>query len=173
MAIMKKTATLFLLLVTLVATVAFAADEPLSGHYVLDAKASDNVAKAIDNTVAKMNFITRPIARGRLEKTNPAYSMITLSFPGSNISVQLENRKPIVFPASGAAVKWTREDGETFDVSGRVAGSSLTQTFVAEDGKRVNVFTLSADGKTLTLNVTVTSPRLPKALNYKLVYHRA
>jgi hypothetical protein len=97
----------------------------------------------------------------------------TIAFRCSSCTLMLLAGKAIVVPASGAAVKWTREDGETFDVSGKVAGSTLTQTFVAEDGKRVNVYTLSPDGKTLTMNVTVTSPRLPKPLNYKLVYRRA
>jgi hypothetical protein len=37
-------------------------------------------------------------------------------------------------------------------------GARLEQVFDAEDGRRVNVYTLSPDGSTLTLEVTVTSP---------------
>ncbi|HWS72679.1 MAG TPA: hypothetical protein VN605_11220 [Thermoanaerobaculia bacterium] len=169
---MMKTATVALLLLTLIAPVTFAADEPLAGHYRLDAKASDNVGAAIESQTASMNFITRPIARGRLKKTNPAYETIGIAFPTNNISVALDQRKPIVFPASGTAVKWTREDGEKFDLSGHVTNGVLTQTFVAEDGRRTNTYTLSPDGKMMTLNVKVESPRLPKPVTYKLVYHR-
>ena len=169
---MMKTATVALLLLTLIAPVTFAADEPFAGHYRLDAKASDNVGNAIEDQTKSMNFITRPIARGRLKKTNPAYDSIAIAFPATNISVTLEQRKPIVFPANGTAVKWTREDGEVFDVSGKVANGVLTQTFVAEDGRRTNTYTLSPDGRTMTLNVKVESPRLPKPVTYKLVYHR-
>ena len=169
---MMKTATVALLLLTLIAPVTFAADEPFAGNYRIDAKASDNVGNAIEKQTASMNFITRPIARGRLKKTNPAYDSIGIAFPANNISITLDQRKAIVFPASGAAVKWTREDGETFDLSGHVANGVLTQTFVAEDGRRTNTYTLSPDGKTLTLNVKVESPRLPKPVTYKLVYHR-
>jgi hypothetical protein len=168
---MRKTALVALLLLTLVVSVAFA-DEPLAGHYRLDAKASDNVGAAIESQTASMNFITRPIARGRLKKTNPAYDSIVIAFPAPNTSITLDQRKPIVFPSNGTAVKWTREDGEKFDVSGKEANGALTQVFVAEDGRRTNVYTLSPDGRTMTLNVTVESPRLPKPVRYKLVYHR-
>lgn len=169
---MMKIATVALLLLSLIVPTAFAADEPFAGTYRLDPKASDNIEKAIESQTASMNFITRPIARGRLKKTNPAYSTIAIGFPANEISVTLDQRKPIAFPASGSSVKWTREDGETFDLSGRVANGVLTQAFVAEDGRRTNTYTLSPDGKTLTLNVKVESPRLPKPVTYKLVYHR-
>ncbi len=49
----------------------------------------------------------------------------------------------------------------------------LEQRFQAEDGRRVNLYSVSADGNTLTMNVTITSPRLPSPLTYKLVYNRA
>jgi hypothetical protein len=89
------------------------------------------------------------------------------------VSVRYDERNPIVAPASGAAVKWTREDGEVFDVTMRSASGRLTQTFAAEDGSRENVYTVSADGRTLTMNVTLRSPRLSAPLTYKLVYNRA
>jgi len=169
---MMKTATVALLLLTLIVPAALAADEALAGHYRLDAKASDNVTAAIESQTASMNFITRPVARGRLKKTNPAYDSVAIAFTAANISIALDQRKPIVFPANGTAVKWTREDGEKFDVSGKVTNGVLTQTFVAEDGRRTNLYSLSSDGKTMTMNVKVESPRLPKPVTYKLVYHR-
>jgi hypothetical protein len=171
MARMMKTATVALLLLTLIAPIALA-DEPLAGQYRLDPKASDDISNAIESQTASMNFITRPIARSRLKKTNPAYSTVAIAFPGNNISITLDQRKAIVFPANGNAVKWTREDGETFDVNGKVVNGTLTQAFVAEDGRRANTYVLSPDGKMMTLNVRVDSPRLPKPVTYKLVYRR-
>jgi len=38
---------------------------------------------------------------------------------------------------------------------------------------RTNTFTVSPDGRTLTLGVAVSSPKLPRPLTYKLVYTRA
>jgi hypothetical protein len=75
--------------------------------------------------------------------------------------------------ANGGSIKWTRpEDGEKLDVSMSLAGSTLTESFISPDGKRVNVFTPSADGKKLTMAVTVSSAKLPKPLTYKITYTR-
>lgn len=47
------------------------------------------------------------------------------------------------------------------------------QTFKDEAEERTNTFTVSADGRTLTSNLAVSSPKLPRPLIYKLVYTRA
>ena len=146
--------------------------ESLRGTYTLNRQASDNVNQAIEAAVARMNFVTRPIARGRLRKTNTAYERLVISFPTSQVSIQFDARNAIVTNANGTPIKWRREDGEEFDVSTEWENGRLEQTFAAEDGRRVNEYTLSADG-TLTMNVTITSPRLASPLRYKLVYNRA
>ena len=112
------------------------------------------VRKAIEAGIAKMNFVARPIARSRLRKTNPLYERIVIAHDGAQISVRYDQGKPVVMPADGAAVKWTRDDGEVFDVSAKSGDAQLEQTFKAEDGQRVNEFSLAPDG-VLTLKVTL------------------
>ena len=171
----RMTAVLFALLALALGApaAAEAQQSSLAGTWTLNRGQSDDIQAAINRAVARMNFVTRPIARGRLRRTNTAYERVVIAFPSNQVSVRYDERNPIVSPASGAAVKWTREDGEVFDVSMRPAGGRLTQTFTAEDGSRENVYTLSADGRTLTMNVTIRSPRLSAPLTYKLVYNRA
>jgi hypothetical protein len=135
-------------------------------------QSEQQIERAIETAVARMNFVTRPIARGRLKKTNPAYQRIRISETGGQISVQFDDRKPLQMPADGHAMKWTREDGEVFDVSATRQAGALTQTFKAEDGERINRFSLNADGTALTLDVTITSPRLPAPVTYALKYQR-
>jgi hypothetical protein len=72
-------------------------------------------------------------------------------------------------PLDGRPIKWTREDGEVFDVSAGIEGGGLVQTYQAEDGKRVNAFQVDPDGR-LHLKVEVSSPQLPQPLRYELVY---
>jgi hypothetical protein len=57
-------------------------------------------------------------------------------------------------------------------VFARTENGRLVQTFKAEDGQRVNSFT-AEDAQRLTLEVQVTSPRLPKPLTYTVRYKRA
>lgn len=146
----------------------------LVGTFERDASASDNVNKAIEAAVAEMNFVMRPVAHSRLEKTNQPYQSVAIALAGNNVSIQTDDRAAIVTSAAGTAIKWKREDGEVFNVSTVLKDKqNVVQTFAAEDGKRVNSFSLSPDGKTLTMNVTITSSKLPKPLTYKLVFNRA
>ena len=144
----------------------------LQGTFVYDAAASDNINQAIDRAVARMNFVTRPIARGRLRKTNEAYRQIRISYTPAQVSVVTDSRDAIVSPANGTPIRWTREDGEVLDVSTAWDGGALTHTFKAEDGQRVNRYSVSADGSVMTMQVTITSPRLAAPLVYSLRYRR-
>lgn len=160
-----------LYLVPVLACLSLAAQAPSLGGTWHQTR-TDNIAAAIEATVADMNFIKRPIARGRLAKLNPAYKKVTISLSDRETVVQLEERAPIHMPASGQSVSWTREDGEKFMVAAQVSPAQLIQTFKNEEGERTNVFRLSADGKTLTLGVTVKSGKLPKPLTYTITFGR-
>lgn len=152
---------------------AAAAQNPaLPGSYALDEEASDPIRPAIEQAIARMNFITRPVARGRLTRTNEPYRAITIRQSGEEISIITDDRAPIVARPDGNPARWQREDGEELDLTTRWDGPMLEQTFVAEDGQRRNVYSLAPDGDTLELDVTVTSPRLPAPLTYTLRYRR-
>jgi hypothetical protein len=143
----------------------------LQGGYTLDPAASDSIEAAIEQSIAPMNFIVRPIARSRLVKTNPRYQRIAISHNDTTTSVQFDARKPIEMPADGHAVPWIREDGEKFEVSAQWSATQLVMHFKAEDGERVNTFVLEPEGKTLKLNVKLVSARLPAPVTYVLTYH--
>lgn len=160
----------FLLLA--LASLARADNAQLAGSYSYVPERSDSVDQAIASTVADMNFLIRPIAKSRLGKTNKPYQRLVVTQSGGNISVVRDNHAAIVTPSDGKAVPWKREDGEVMEVSTVWHGNELAQTFVAEDGKRINHYTLSADGQQLNMKVSVTSSKLKKPLVYTLVYKR-
>ncbi|MFN7959035.1 MAG: hypothetical protein U0P46_12035 [Holophagaceae bacterium] len=160
-----------LFLVPVLATLSLAAQEPsLSGTWT-QVKA-DDIAAAINSTVADMNFIKRPIARGRLAKLNPAYKKVTITLSDKEVVVQLEDRAPIHMPPGGKSAPWTREDGEKFQVAAQVSKDQLIQTFKNDEGERTNVFKLGPDGRSLTMTATVKSPQLPKPLTYSITFGR-
>lgn len=147
------------------------ADDPsaLSGAYSFVPGQSNDVSQAIDQAVEKMNFIKRPIARNRLAKTNTPYQSIRIEISASEVEITYDARKPIRMPINGQPIKWTRDDGEVFDVSATFDGGKLLQTYKAEDGVRVNSFSRDAKGS-LHLQVEVSSPQLPQPVKYELVY---
>lgn len=132
---------------------------------------NSGIEAAIEATVKDMIFIKRPIARGRLKETNPAYQKVTMITGAQEISIQYDARTPIKTPASGKAVPWTREDGKVFQVTAKVDGNRLVQTFKNEEGERTNLWQVGADGK-LSVSVTVKSASLPKDLTYSINFGR-
>jgi hypothetical protein len=161
------------LLILGLSTAARAADLSWVGIFVIDEQHDAGVQKAIEAAVADMNFITRPVARSRLKKTNSLAQRISITRQAETITVRFDERKPAVMPTDGSVIKWTSEDGEQYDVFARAEDARLVQTFKAEDGQRVNSFSTEEDGQRLTLEVQVTSPRLPKPLTYSVRYKRA
>lgn len=169
-----KAAFTFLVLglLLMLASVSHADNPALAGRYVYMPERSASVEQAVEKTVAEVNFMLRPVARSRLNKTNQPYQNITLGLSAGEASITTDKRAPIVAPINGNAIKWKREDGEVMDVSMQWQGKALKETFAAKDGKRVNLFEMSPDGSELHMLVTVSSKSLPKPLVYKLVYQR-
>lgn len=152
-------------------SVSVAQENTIQGVFVSANPSKAPITQAIDTAIAKMNFLTRAVARSRLLDTNPLYERIEIANKGSQISVRYDKGKPVVMPADGSAVKWTRDDGEKFDVSAHALDAQLQHRFEAEDGERLNELRLSSDG-TLTLDVTISSPQLPAPVKYALTYRR-
>lgn len=146
------------------------AASPKDGRYTLDKARSASVDKAIEEVVAKMNFVIRPIARSRLTKTNTPSTKLSIAV-ADQIEIGLDP-KPVTAPSDGKAVAWTRPDGETFQVSVRQEGARLVETFTGKDGSRRNTFSLLDGGKCLAMDVQVESPKLPEPVRYRLVYAR-
>src|SRR4051812_9042229 len=146
---------------------------PLRGPFVVDRAHSDDITRAIDAAVSKMSFVTRPIARGRLRRTNAVYQRVVINYTPAQVSTTFDQRHAIESPANGQPVAWTREDGEKFQLSTSWENGRLVQTFRAEDGSRTNNYSISPDGRTLTMHVTIRSPRLSAPVEYNLVFNRA
>ena len=153
-------------------TLATAQKPALDGTYILDETDSDSINEAIENAVGKLNLLTRDIARGRLKKLNPAYRQVAITSSPNEISVTVDHQPPLRTSAQGAPVAWVGPDGGKVNASMKLAGPRLAQTFTSADGRRVNDYSLSPDGRTLTMQVTETSPRLSQTLTYKQVYRR-
>jgi hypothetical protein len=166
------TGTSWPLLLALIVATAAEADEPeLQGTFLNEQQSAQTIETAIETSVAKMNFIKRPIARSRLKKTNEAHRRVEIRIGIGEISIAFDGRNPVQMPADGSTIHWTREDGETFEVNAVRDGNRLVQTFKAEDGTRANAFSIGADGQ-LSMQVTLTSPQLDQPLIYTLTFSR-
>ncbi len=160
-----------LFLVPVLAVLSLAAQEPsLSGTWTTTK--ADDIAGAIDKVVADMFWPKSSIARKKLTRLNPAYKKAVIAISETGVFVKFDERDSIPMPAGGKPGPWTREDGDKFVVAAQVTKDQLIQTFKNDEGERTNIFKLSPDGKTLTMNATVKSPQLPKPLTYAITFGR-
>jgi hypothetical protein len=142
------------------------------GTYKLDDAQSDNIDNAIDRGMNGLNFLVRHFARDRLKKLNPAYRTVSISSSAREISIVVDNQPALKLPADGSTVVYTSPAGNKTNVKVRFEGAHLLQEFDSADGHRVNDYTLSPDGRVLTMQVTETSSRLSAPIKYKQVYRR-
>jgi uncharacterized membrane protein YphA (DoxX/SURF4 family) len=148
---------------------------PPSGAYtyILAADSSDDVRSAVNRTVEPMSFITRPIARGRLNATNPTPQDVKVQITGDTLAVGFDGGTPVVTPLSGATVPWQSSlTHETYQAHATVVGDTVSQHIAAPDGVRQNAYIFLDSGNRLRLRVTVTSHRLPGPLVYDLLFRR-
>lgn len=134
---------------------------PLQGTFAWDSTAGDDVAGAVDAALADLSFLHRRFARGHLQDANRPYRTITIEQDEDTISIATDGGEPIRAPASGEPVEWTSGDGRRMRVSIVREDGRLRQTLVAEDEERENIFRPSADGRAMTMEVTVRVDRLP------------
>lgn len=153
--------------------VAVAGDPGPEGQFVSDPGGDKIIAEAIERGIKPMNFIARPIARSRLKKTNPPTRSLVISRTANEVVISFDGARPTRSPSDGTVVKWTRDDGEVFDLSTRWHDTGLVQTFKAPDGSRTNTFALSPDGASVNLQVRLESPRLPGPVEYTLIFRRS
>lgn len=143
------------------------------GIWLYDKSRSADVPAAVEECVSKTNFVVRAVARPRLLKTNAPYDRIAIATNPSEVRVVYgASGKPVVSPPDGKSVPWKRENGEIFQLTHELKGDRLVETFTGEDGAKQESFGVSADRSTLSVDVKVTSPKLPEPLAYRLVYRR-
>lgn len=147
-------------------------DELFGGQFAFDGGASERsqIAQSVDTATEEMNFVVRGIARDRLKKTNRAPETIELSRQGEQLTVVIDGRRyEGVLDAKPVTV--TGITGDDVEMTYRIAGDQLLQTFRGEDGGRENAFRL-VDSDTVVMDVRVFSPRLPADILYSLTYRR-
>lgn len=146
--------------------------DQLTGSYRLDPSISEDPFAAVQNGTASMNFLTRPIARKLLAKHNYAAKELLIASDKDRLKIESSVTPNFPIPYNGQTVNWTLNDGETVTVSRKWAGSYLEELIKSKDGDRTNRYEWDAKREVLIWKVRLSSPRLPKAIEYQIAYRR-
>jgi len=146
---------------------------PDTTTYTLIADSSDDIRAAVNQTVEHMSFITRPIARGRLNRTNPLPQRVHVTTSADTLAVSFDDGNPIVTPLNGQSVPWrSAMTNENYQAHAERTNDTTVQIIRAPDGERRNTYVFRDDGARLDLVVTISSHRLPQPLRYTLRFRR-
>jgi len=159
------------LIATLLCPAALVAQVPnWDGDFALDPDRSDNVLEAIKKATESQNFAMKAILRKKLEGSEKPAQILNL-LKGSAVTLKVDKNLPFT-TAQGSTTKWKRNDGEAFEVGLEPQDSGFALVFRQDEVVRTQKFSLSEDGRTLTVDVTLRTPKLPEPLRYKLTYRR-
>jgi hypothetical protein len=156
--------------VALLARAAVAQDS--TRMYDVLADSSDDINAAIERSVEHMNFIARPIARHRLRVANPLPRQLRIMMAADTITIQVGAEPPAALPRDGTAVPWRSLGGDKCQASLTVAGDTLVKHVVAHGGQSEARFVLSDSGRRVREHVRISSPHLPKPVDYSVLFSR-
>ena len=125
------------------------------------------IENAIEATIKPMNPVARPIARRRLAQKNVLPLRLRMDRQGDLFLIHYTSAEEFKLPLSGAAVKY---GDRTMRLQWVPDG--LRHTGETPEGRRQNIFRVGSDPGVMTMAVTMTSPRLPRPLQYTLEFTR-
>lgn len=133
----------------------------------------DRFRGAVEDVVAGLNMLLRPIARGKLLESQAPAPTLTVGLEGAMATVQRAGKPAVRAQIDGPATKWKNQYGGLFKIRMRAKNErTLALTFDGTSSHSESTYGLSKDGKTLTLRTKIADPRLPKSLAFSYTYRR-
>ena len=132
----------------------------------------DHVAAAVERTVQSLPGLFHEIARKRLTDANEIPRSVRIAMDGDDLVVVYGDHEPQRAPLDGSTRKWTNPQGETIDLKHELHGSKLVQTTWGSGGRRVMVWSFDAERGLLRVQSTMSSPRLPEPVRYRLSFKK-
>lgn len=130
------------------------------------------IRAAIDAGVAPMAPVRRNAAHRRLISGDPPIPRITITPEGEGLFIDYTTSRHNRTPRLGVFAENHAAGGGMVDVKHDVVGNRLRETYRESRGGAVHLFELSADGRTLSLEATITSRFLPGPIRYSLDFER-
>jgi hypothetical protein len=149
--------------------------ERLSGRWELaitQPQAEQVVHRAAAQATSGMLPLVSGMTARELRSRNPVNGAFTLQVTPARVVAEFETSR---FDSAPSRPVQTTVPGErdSMELVQVLRGGRLEQIFTTDRGRRWSMFTPSADGSQLTLEVVVTSNILPREMRYELPYRRA
>lgn len=138
---------------------------------VSHASGQATIDRGIERCVSEMNYFVQSIARSQMHDQTPVNDLIDISFPSGQITIGFDGRFTYT-TSPGVAQDFDLPDGASVSVRQYFRDGHLEQYFEHSLGRRWNVYTLSADGRTMSVRATQQGPMMPSPMTFALDYHQ-
>lgn len=156
----------------LLAGTAVSAD--FNGMYAWSGAPADktSISQAVVQAAGHVTAIIRPIVRKKISAVVVPYKSIEMAVTNGVMTFNRNaSDQPITAEIGGKAVKYARaSDGKLSDVTFVMDGEKLRQTYTNDEGSRENLFSLSEDGRLLTMEVTIRPIIISSSISLTLTY---
>jgi hypothetical protein len=125
---------------------------------------------SVTRTVQGLGFIIEGIAASRLRDSSAIPPTITIRVANNSIEYTGLRGRLVRSPADGSPVRTQNAQGEDVTLSTRITGALMVRHGQRPEGGRREE--IRVNGNTLTIDGTVSSPRLPRPLTYHFTYRR-
>lgn len=148
------------------------AESVVSGTWQLEnpASAQGVIDDAIDGVVKEMNFFVRGIARSRLEDEATVCRQWTLTESAETFAFQCAQQPSWQMAVSASPTNLKGEDGRDITAQYEATGTSRQATLASERGERRHQW--ERQDERLIYRATIVSEKLPKPLQWTLVYEK-
>ncbi len=145
-----------------------------SGDFVFvgGQKQRKGVDDAIEVAVEAIAAGVQDLARKRLGPPNSVPEQIRIDLNDGYTTIALDDRSVRAETNSSKPTTWTNPTGMRVRVWHKLANDHLVEKMVGIGGSRKNVYRLNSDGSRLHVDVTMSSPMLPRSIKYRLTYRR-
>lgn len=140
-------------------------------RFVGGQKERDGVNAAIERSLVALNGVMANLGRPRLQESNEVPDAIEIVLEGDTLTIHQAGEAHAA-TIDGTKTKTKSKKGDKVKVSHKLSGSKLVQRIEGDGGERTNRYSLSSDGKRLTLHVEISSGHLPVPVEYSLTYER-
>ena len=141
------------------------------GTYELDEEASGELEQAFEPAIKELSRLRRPFARRKVRRQDGPDDELVIAVGDERITIQYGESNPLILPLDGEEVDYEHRNGDVARVRGEFANGALVTHSIREGVNYTATYQVSEQGE-LTVMLVLEIDRLPKEVEYRLVYRR-
>lgn len=137
-----------------------------------EATGRQRIDQGIERAVSEMTYLLQGVTRDQLRERTPLNRRLDFAFPADGQITTVFDQRYTYTTRPGVAQPFTLPDGAGIQVTQLFRDGLLEQYVEHALGRRWSRFSLSADGRTLTMAATQQGPMMPVPVHFSLEFRK-